>query len=406
MKRILLSIVIVAGLLVAITPNARAEMLTFPCGPQGETYSVRLPEGIARANDDCVGSIVLDNRVKKIDYAGFSGLRLKSVTIPDSVVEIGDKAFWNIGLETVTLGRSVEKIGSQAFMNTKIVSINFPESLTEIGDSAFASSYLGWRNEIILPNSLKIIGDKVFWGSRLESISLPDNLQKLGKDVFVATNLTKITYCGRLTGFNITNERPIQFVEPICPPDRKVLIDAAAKAAAELKAKQDAEAKAAAELKAKQEAEAKAAAELKAKQEAEAKAAAELKAKQEAEAKAAAELKAKQEAEAKAAAEKTLCDANRNQLLSVQNSLLIAIKSYPKSSTSLSDTAIRLSNALSSVCISTVTLSDFKAEVAVAISQAKVMEVKKTTTITCIKGKLTKKVTAVNPKCPAGYKKK
>jgi hypothetical protein len=33
-----------------------------------------------------------------------------------------------------------------------------------------------------------------------------------------------------------------------------------------------------------------------------------------------------------------------------------------------------------------------------------VAQVKKT--ITCIKGKLTKKVTAVNPKCPAGYKKK
>ena len=30
----------------------------------------------------------------------------------------------------------------------------------------------------------------------------------------------------------------------------------------------------------------------------------------------------------------------------------------------------------------------------------------KTTTITCIKGKTTKKVTAVNPKCPSGYKKK
>jgi hypothetical protein len=27
-------------------------------------------------------------------------------------------------------------------------------------------------------------------------------------------------------------------------------------------------------------------------------------------------------------------------------------------------------------------------------------------TITCAKGKTTKKVTAVNPKCPAGYKKK
>ena len=30
----------------------------------------------------------------------------------------------------------------------------------------------------------------------------------------------------------------------------------------------------------------------------------------------------------------------------------------------------------------------------------------KKTTITCLKGKVTKKVTAVNPKCPSGYKKK
>jgi hypothetical protein len=30
----------------------------------------------------------------------------------------------------------------------------------------------------------------------------------------------------------------------------------------------------------------------------------------------------------------------------------------------------------------------------------------KKTTITCIKGKITKKVTGVNPKCPIGYKKK
>jgi hypothetical protein len=30
----------------------------------------------------------------------------------------------------------------------------------------------------------------------------------------------------------------------------------------------------------------------------------------------------------------------------------------------------------------------------------------KKTTITCVKGKLTKKVTAVKPKCPTGYKVK
>ena len=104
--------------------------------------------------------------------------------------------------------------------------------------------------------------------------------------------------------------------------------------------------KAAAEAKAAAD---KAAAELKAKQDAEAKvaaekAAAELKAKQDAEAKAAAELKAKQDAEAKAAADK-------------------------------------------------------------AAAAAKAAALKKTTII-CIKGKLIKKVTAVKPLCPAGYKKK
>jgi len=87
------------------------------------------------------------------------------------------------------------------------------------------------------------------------------------------------------------------------------------------------------------------AAELKAKQETEAKAAAELKAKQEADAKAAAELKVKLEAEAKAAAE---------------------LKAKQE-------------------------------------AEAKAAALKKTT-ITCVKGKLTKKVTAVKPKCPSGYK--
>jgi hypothetical protein len=144
---------------------------------------------------------------------------------------------------------------------------------------------------------------------------------------------------------------------------------AAAKAAAELKAKQEAEAKAAAELKAKQDAEAKAAAEkaaaeLKAKQEAEAKAAAELKAKQEAEAaaeKAAAELKAKQEAEAKAAAE-----------------LRVRQEAEAKAAAELK--------------------AKQEAEAKAAAS--------KKTTISCVKGKLVKKVTGVGPKCPAGYKLK
>jgi hypothetical protein len=43
----------------------------------------------------------------------------------------------------------------------------------------------------------------------------------------------------------------------------------------------------------------------------------------------------------------------------------------------------------------------------VKLTQSKELTTKpKSLTITCVKGKVTKKVTAINPKCPTGYKKK
>jgi hypothetical protein len=50
-------------------------------------------------------------------------------------------------------------------------------------------------------------------------------------------------------------------------------------------------------------------------------------------------------------------------------------------------------------------LTSYEAIMASAIDTAK-ENAKKKVTITCTKGKLTKKVTAINPKCPKGYKKK
>ena len=100
---------------------------------------------------------------------------------------------------------------------------------------------------------------------------------------------------------------------------------------------------------------------------------AELKAKQEADAKAAAELKAKQEAEA--AAEKLIADAK------AEAERILAKAAAEK------------------------LIADAKAEAERILAAAKAAATAKTT-ITCTKGKLIKKVTAVKPKCPAGYKVK
>ncbi len=50
--------------------------------------------------------------------------------------------------------------------------------------------------------------------------------------------------------------------------------------------------------------------------------------------------------------------------------------------------------------------AEAKAEAARILANAKAAATNKKTTITCVKGKLTKKVTAVKPICPKGFKKK
>jgi predicted nucleic acid-binding Zn-ribbon protein len=147
------------------------------------------------------------------------------------------------------------------------------------------------------------------------------------------------------------------------------------------------------------EAKAKVDAEAKAKADAEAKA----KADAEAKAKADAEAKAKADAEAKAKelAEKTACDARKNDLSTLSQEFLKFKKANPSKSEEVDSTLSRLNSALKSNCVAEVTLADFQREY-----QDLTKSSSKKTTITCVKGKLTKKVTAINPKCPAGYKKK
>ena len=220
---------------------------------------------------------------------------------------------------------------------------------------------------------------------------------------------------------------PVPVLEPTktaSPTDAtNAAIDAANKAAdaaaADLKAKQEAVAKAAADLIAQQEADAKAAAD---------KAEADLKAKQEAEAKAAADLKAaaaKVAAELKAAAEKLAADKTVAELKAAAEKAAAELKAKieaDKTAADLKAAADKAAAELKAVAEKAAAdlkaaadkaaaekaLADAKASAAkiLAAAKAKAAAALKKTTITCVKGKLTKKVTAVKPVCPKGYTKK
>jgi hypothetical protein len=205
------------------------------------------------------------------------------------------------------------------------------------------------------------------------------------------------------------------------------VIDAANKATeAALSAAAAADAKAAAELKAKQEADAKAASE---------RAAAELKAKQEATEKeaadkAAADLKAaaaKVAAELKAAAEKIAADKAAAELKVAADKVAADLKAKLEADKVAADLKAAADKAAADLkakleaelkaaadkalvdkAAAEKLLADTKAAAAkiLAAAKAKAAAAKKKTTITCVKGKLTKKVTAIKPVCPKGYTKK
>ena len=121
----------------------------------------------------------------------------------------------------------------------------------------------------------------------------------------------------------------------------------------------------------------------------------------EADIKEAAELKAKQEAEAKAIADKIAADKAAADKLAEEQA---AADKKAQEEKAAADKKIADEKAAAEKAIADKAAADkLIADKAAAAAKAAASKKK---TITCVKGKLTKKVTAVKPVCPSGYKKK
>ena len=122
--------------------------------------------------------------VTKIGYRAFYDRNLTSVTIPDTVIEIGAGAFYKCtDLESVVIGDSVTKIGAEAFYNcTGLESVAIGDSVVEIGAGAF--QFCSSLTSITLPDSVTTVGDRAFLCEKLTSFAFGKGLDTVSRDWF------------------------------------------------------------------------------------------------------------------------------------------------------------------------------------------------------------------------------
>ena len=165
-----------------------------------------------------VPEVIGNYTVTSLKKTFYKKRRIKSVTVPKTVKEIGEETFfecdmlrevvlnqgleiigsnaffWCEKLEKIDIPDTVKEIGKGAWENCeKLTEIKLPDGLTCLEDSLFSSCYS--LKTVSVPDSVSEIGDKAFYScSKLASISLPDNLTSIGERVFEdCRNLTGIT---------------------------------------------------------------------------------------------------------------------------------------------------------------------------------------------------------------------
>ena len=136
-------------------------------------------------------SITLPETVKEIGASAFTNCsRLQKINIPEGVTSIGASAFAGCKkLKQLVLPSGLEEIPEQLCnLCEALDSVKLPAGLTVIPQKAFTGC--SSLRSIKIPNSVTNIGNSAFSGCPLDTVVLPTSLNVLGDAVFNQLNLT------------------------------------------------------------------------------------------------------------------------------------------------------------------------------------------------------------------------
>lgn len=118
-----------------------------------------------------ITEIILPEGLTRIGNDAFRGLnKVQTVSIPDSVTEIGACAFIDSGLTNISLHEGLLVIGESAFQGTRLTSVDIPDSVATIGAWAFHQNSL---ESLYIPAGVTEIGRAAFSdNTKLQTITV------------------------------------------------------------------------------------------------------------------------------------------------------------------------------------------------------------------------------------------
>ena len=136
----------------------------------------------SRISNVVIPSQIDGKTVVAISNSAFEHKSLISISMPDTITNIGNSAFQgNYNLSYVKLSNMLTNISDDIFDNCGLDTITIPDGVTVIGEGAFHANQLV---EIELSKNLTTIGNSAFAGNKLANVTIPSSVTSIGKKSF------------------------------------------------------------------------------------------------------------------------------------------------------------------------------------------------------------------------------
>jgi len=201
-----------ASLEVSIPPQIQGLPVIEVCFTDGVAFGKRvkikhvtIPDSVITISNNAfeghgLESVIIGKGVKNIGERAFQYNQLTEINIPDTVTFIAQEAFYNNKLKHITIPKGITYVAQMSFCTNELTSVTLPEGLITIEYGAFKSNKI---TSLIIPESLKSIREQAFENNKIKSLILPDRLTHLGDRAFnnnlisslsIGKGLTRLTY--------------------------------------------------------------------------------------------------------------------------------------------------------------------------------------------------------------------